>query len=94
MRQPEPPGHSPLGLTWSRGTAPNGSARSVAAGDRRAAARTHPDRLGRAAGAAPDPAEGTAVHAGADEDRGTVRMREGREATGRFRPGVADVGMG
>ena len=66
----------------------------VAAGDRRAAARAHPDRLGRAAGAAPDPAAGTAVHARADEDRRTVRTREGREATGRVRPGVADVGMG
>jgi hypothetical protein len=35
-----------------------------------------------------------AHHGGTDEDRGTVRTREGHETTGRFRPGVADVGMG
>src|SRR2546430_891180 len=60
----------------------------------RAPTRAYPDRLGRAAGAAPDPAAGAAIHARADEDRRAVHVRERRAAQGHDRPGVADVGVG
>ena len=61
---------------------------------RRTPARAHPDRLGRAAGAAPDPAAGAAIHSGADENRRAVHARHERAAQGRDRPGVADVDAG
>ena len=66
----------------------------VAAGDGRATVRAHPDRLGRATGAPPDPAAGTAIHTCADKDRRAVQAREGRAPPGRDRPRVADVGVG
>ena len=66
----------------------------VAAGQGRAAARAHPDRLGRATGAAQDPAAGAALHARTDEDRRAVHAPEGRAAQGRDRPDVAEVGVG
>ena len=55
----------------------------VAAGHGRAAARAHPDRLGRPTSAAPDPAAGAAIHARTDEDRRAVHAREGHAAQGR-----------
>ena len=60
----------------------------------RTPARAHPGRLGRAAGAAPDPAAGASVHAGADQDRRAVHARLGRAAPGRERPGVAEIDAG
>ena len=95
------PSHGPgrecghCGTRWHVPRLPVAAGLRVAAGEPRPLARRHPgSRLGRAAGAAPDPAAGAATYTLVLQTGRAVHARLGRAAPGRERPGVVEVDAG